>query len=53
MGAKRKPYKILVGEPERKRPLGKPRRRLVHDIKIDLREKGWDGMDRIDLAQLL
>jgi hypothetical protein len=42
---------MLVGEPEGKRPLGRPRRRFVDNIKIDLREVGWDGMDWIDLAQ--
>jgi hypothetical protein len=40
-----------VGKPEGKRPLGRPRRRLVNNIKIDLREIEWDGMDWIDLAQ--
>jgi hypothetical protein len=40
-----------VGNPEGKRPLGRPRRRWVNDIKIDLREIEWDGMDWIDLAQ--
>jgi hypothetical protein len=34
-----------------KRPLGRPRRRWVDNIKIDVREIGWDGMDWIDLAQ--
>jgi hypothetical protein len=43
--------RILVGESEEKRPLGRPRRRWVDNIKIDLREIGWDGMDGIDLAQ--
>jgi hypothetical protein len=42
---------ILVGKPERKRPLGRPRLRYVDNIKIDLREVGWDGMDWIDVAQ--
>jgi hypothetical protein len=42
---------ILVGKPEVNRPLRRPRRRWVHNIKIDLREIGWDGMDWIDLAQ--
>jgi hypothetical protein len=37
----------LVGKPERRRPLGRPRCRLVDSIKIDLREIGWDGMDWI------
>jgi hypothetical protein len=39
-----------VGKPERKRPLGRTRRRWVDNIKMDL-EIGWDGMDWIDLAQ--
>jgi hypothetical protein len=42
--------KILVGKPERKRPLGRPRHRWVDNIKIDLREIGWGGMNWIDLA---
>jgi hypothetical protein len=36
---------------KKKRPLGRPRRRWVDNIKMDLREVGWDGRDRIDLAQ--
>jgi hypothetical protein len=44
MGAKRNEYRILLGMSERKRPLGRPRRRWVNNIKIDLREIGWDGM---------
>jgi hypothetical protein len=51
MGEKRNAYRILVGNPEGKRPLGRPRRRWVDNIKIDLREIGWDGGDWIDLAQ--
>jgi hypothetical protein len=51
MGEKRNAYRILVGDPEGKRPLGRPRRRWVDNIKIDLREIGWDGGDWIDLAQ--
>jgi transcription termination factor 2 len=51
MGQKRNAYRILVGKPEGKRPLGRPRRRRVDNIKMDLREIGWDGMDWIDLAQ--
>jgi hypothetical protein len=39
-----------VGKPEGSRPLERPRRRWVDNIKIDLRHKGWDGMDWIDLA---
>jgi hypothetical protein len=48
---KRYVYKILVGEPEEKKPLGRPRRSWVDNIKIDLREIGWDDVDWIDVAQ--
>jgi hypothetical protein len=51
MGEKRNVYTILVGKPEGKRPLGRPIRRWVDNIKMDLREIGWGGMDWIDLAQ--
>jgi hypothetical protein len=51
MGKKRNAYRILVGKPEGKRPLGRPRRRWVDNIKMNLREVEWDGMDWIDLAQ--
>jgi hypothetical protein len=51
MGTKRNEYRILVGKPEGKGTLGRPRRRWVDNIKIDLRRIGWDGMDWIDLAQ--
>jgi hypothetical protein len=40
-----------VGKPEGKRPLGRPRRRWVDNIKMDLREIEWDSVDWIDLAQ--
>jgi hypothetical protein len=40
-----------MGKPEGKRQLRRPRRRWVENIKMDLREGGWDGMDWIDLAQ--
>jgi hypothetical protein len=40
----------LVRKPEGKKPLGSPRRRWVNDIKMDVIEIGWDGMNRIDLA---
>jgi hypothetical protein len=42
---------ILVGKPEGRRPLGRPRRKWVDDIKIDLRETGWNGMDWMYLVQ--
>jgi hypothetical protein len=52
MGEKRNAYRILVGEPEVKRSLGSQRHRWGGDnIKIDLREIGWDGMDWCNLAQ--
>jgi hypothetical protein len=51
MGEKRNAYRILVGNPEGKRLLGRIKRRWVDNIKIDLREIGWDGGDWIDLAR--
>jgi hypothetical protein len=48
---KRNAYRILVGKPEGKRPLGRPRCRWVENIKMDLRVIKWDGMDWIDVAQ--
>jgi hypothetical protein len=51
MEEKRNAYRILMGKPEGKRPLGRPRCRWVDNIKMDLREIGWDGMDWIGLAQ--
>jgi hypothetical protein len=50
-GAKRIAYRILVGEPEEKRPLGRPRRRWVDNIKIVLRDIRWNDVDWIDMAQ--
>jgi hypothetical protein len=50
MGKKKNAYRILVGNPEGKRPLGRPRRRWVDNIKMDRRGIGWDGMDWIDVA---
>jgi hypothetical protein len=47
---KRNAYRILVGKPEGKKPLGRLRRRWVNIIKMDVREIGWGGMDWIDLA---
>jgi hypothetical protein len=51
MGTKRNAYRILVGKPEGKRPLGRPRCRCVDNISVDLREIEWGGMDWIGLAQ--
>jgi hypothetical protein len=51
MREKRSTYRKLVGKPEGKIPLGIPRRKRVDNIKIDLREIGWDDMHWIDLAQ--
>jgi hypothetical protein len=50
MEEKRNAYRILVEKPEGRRPLGRPRRRWVDNIKIELREIGWDGVDWVDLA---
>ena len=44
-------YRVLVGKPERKRPLGRPRRRWVDNIKRDLQEVGRGGVKWIELAQ--
>jgi hypothetical protein len=51
MGKERKVYWILVGKPEEKRPLGRPRRRWEDGIRIDLGEIGFGGVDWIRLAQ--
>jgi hypothetical protein len=51
MGERRGAYRALVGKPEGRRPLGRPRRRWEGSIKMDLREVGWGGMDWINLAQ--
>jgi hypothetical protein len=51
MGAKRNAYRILVGKPEGKRPLGRPIHKWVDNKKMDFREIGWGFMDWIDLAQ--
>jgi hypothetical protein len=52
IGAKRSAYRILMGKPDGKRPLGRLRRRWVEKIKMDLREIGWDGIVWIDLTWL-
>jgi hypothetical protein len=51
MGEGRNVYRVLVGKPEGKRPLGRPRRRWEDGIKMDLREIGWEGVEWIQLAQ--
>jgi hypothetical protein len=51
MGEGRGAYRVLVGRPEVRRPLGRPRRRWEDNIKIDLQEVGWGSMDCIDMAQ--
>jgi hypothetical protein len=52
MGERRNGYRTLVGKPEGRIPLGRPRRRWVDNIKMDLRETGWDGIDWIDLYRI-
>jgi hypothetical protein len=47
----RKAYRVLLGKPERKRPLRRPRRRWEDMIRIDVREIGWSGVEWIQLAQ--
>ena len=51
MGEERGVYRVLVGKPEGKRPLGRPRRRWVDNIRMDLQEVGCGYMDWIGLAQ--
>jgi len=51
MGEERGVYRFLLGKPEERRPLGKPRRRLVDNIRMDLQEVGCGYMDWIGLAQ--
>jgi len=51
MRERRNVYRVLVGNPEAKRPLGKSRRRWEDNIKMDLQDVGCDGMDWIELAQ--
>jgi len=50
MGERRGVYRVLVGKPEGKRPLGRPRRGWEDNIRMDLQEVGCEGMDWIDLA---
>jgi hypothetical protein len=51
MGEKRNAYRLLVGKPEGKRPLGRPRRRWVDNIKMGLLEIFWGGVDWVGLFQ--
>jgi len=51
MGEEREVYRVLVGKPEGRRPLGRPRRRRVNNIKTDLQEVGYGYMDWIGLIQ--
>jgi len=51
MGVRRGVYRVLVGKPERKRPLGRHKRRWEDNIKMNLQEVGCGGMDWIELAQ--
>jgi hypothetical protein len=48
---RRNAYRLLVAKPEAKKPLGRPRRRWVDNVKMDLLEIGWGGVDWIGLAQ--
>jgi hypothetical protein len=50
MGDERCVFRVLVGKPERKRPLGRPSSRWEDNIEMDLQEVGWGCMDWIDLA---
>jgi hypothetical protein len=50
-GEKRNAFRLLVGKPEGKRPLGRPRRRWVDNIRMDLREVRWGDVDWIGLAK--
>jgi transposase InsO family protein len=51
MGEKRNAYRLLVGKPEGRRPIGRPRRMWVDNIRMDLGEVGWGGVDWIGLAK--
>jgi hypothetical protein len=51
MGEGRGAYRILVGRPAGRRQIGGPRRRWEDNIKMDLQDVGWEGMDWIDMAQ--
>jgi hypothetical protein len=51
IGEKRNAFSLLVGKPERKRPLGRPRRKWVDNVRVDLLELVWSDVDWIGLAQ--
>jgi hypothetical protein len=51
MGEERKVCKVLVGKPEGKRPLGRPRCRWKYRLRMDLKEIGWGSVEWIQLAQ--
>jgi len=51
IGEMRNAYKILVGKPEGKRLLGRPKRRREDNIRMDFRDIEWEGMDWMNLAQ--
>jgi hypothetical protein len=51
MWEKRNAYRLLVGKPEGRKPLGRPRRRWLDNIRMDLVEVGWDDVDLIGLAE--
>jgi hypothetical protein len=51
MGEKRNAYRILVGKPEGRRPLGRPRHRWVDNVRMDFEKMGWGDVDWIDLSQ--
>jgi hypothetical protein len=51
MGEKRNTYRLLVGKPEVRKPLGRPRRKWVDNVRMDLGEVGWGDVDWIGLAK--
>ena len=52
LGERRDVYRILVGKPEGKRPLGKPKRRWEDNIKMNLQEVGCEGMDWVEFIRI-